>query len=63
MPVGVLFPDENGTKATTRGYYFMEGHTDPKVTKVVDYTRTNAEACIFIGFWRLADPAETTVTT
>jgi type II secretory pathway pseudopilin PulG len=63
MPVGVLFPNENGTKAVTRGYCFMEGHTDPKVTKVVDYSRTNAEACIFIGYWRLGDPAKTTSVT
>jgi hypothetical protein len=43
--------------------YQWKGHTDPKVIRVVDYSKTNAEASIFIGFWRLADPAKTTTTT
>jgi TolB protein len=64
VPVGVVFPSDGGTKAHTQSFYVMEGETNPRITKTVDYSRKYPSSCAFIGYWEidaneLSDPSRT----
>ncbi len=53
--VAVCFPSQNGTVPVTASYYLLEGHENPRVTRVRTFSQSYS-AAIFVGHWP-TDPA------
>jgi type II secretory pathway pseudopilin PulG len=57
VPVAVVFPSDGGANPQSRSCYILEGETNPRITRVIDFSKDYPSACLFLGWWNLADAA------